>query len=192
MNSTCGNSKSSATAWLLWKIQMSSIERPSLRNFYQPRIKLNTNLTKTKEVTLSFCLLQLSHISHTQVCRHYYTVCQETIGFSLGKVIHCGWIKFHFVQKYYVQHQPPVAEGNFGHAPVYILRVLRAGTNVTASDRFWFWSWPPLLWRNFCRCLSSWRFFFSCRCCSFLCLLDTWEWGTQKWIGKNTTICPVW
>lgn len=65
-----------------------------------------------------------------------------------------------------------------GH-PVYILRVLRAGTKVT-SGRFWSWL---LLWRNFCRCLSSWRFFFSCLCCSFLCLLDTWAWG--KYFGTT-------
>lgn len=64
-----------------------------------------------------------------------------------------------------------------GHPSVYILRVLRAGTKVT-SGRFWSWL---LLWRNFCRCLSSWRFFFSCLCCSFLCLLDIWEWG--KYFG---------
>lgn len=29
-----------------------------------------------------------------------------------------------------------------------------------------------LLARNFCRCRSSWRRFFSCRCCSFFCLVD--------------------
>lgn len=52
---------------------------------------------------------------------------------------------------------------------VYILRVFRAGTKVT-SGRFWSWF---LLWITFCRCLSSWRFFFSCLCCSFLCLFDT-------------------
>lgn len=34
---------------------------------------------------------------------------------------------------------------------------------------------PLLLSRALCRCRSSWRFFFSSRCCSFLCLFVTFE-----------------
>lgn len=60
---------------------------------------------------------------------------------------------------------------------VYILRVFRAGTKVT-SGRFWSWF---LLWMTFCRCLSSWRFFFSCLCCSFLCLFDTYGMKKKIW-----------
>lgn len=177
--------------------QMSSIERPSLRSFYihQPGIELNQNSTKTQELVLFHSLFSTTctHLTHTNLQAPLY--CSQRNYRVLFRKSHPLWLnQISFCAKLYRQRQPPVAEiveGNFGHAVVYILRVLRAGTKVTASGRFWFWSWPPLLWRNFCRCLSSWRFFFSCRCCSFLCLLDTWEWTKQKWLCLNnfTQMC---
>lgn len=182
------------------KSQMSSIERglgsvvgrQDLRSFYihqhRPVIEPNQNPTKTLDVMLrrSLPFTTFTHLTHTHTSlqaplyrlqRNYRVLFRKSHPLWLNQIWLCA--------KLWGQRQPPVARiavGYFGHAPVYILRVLRAGTKVTASGRFWFWSWLPLLWRNFCRCLSSWRFFFSCRCCSFLCLLDTWEWGKQEWL----------
>lgn len=115
------------------------------------------------------------HVSHTRVYRAPLYHLQRDHRVFLWRS-HQPWqYRIRLCAKCRRRHQPKLTEVAlyyFGHVPVYILRVLKAGTKVTASGRFW--SWLPLLWRYFCLCLSSWRFFFSCRCCSFLCLLDTW------------------
>lgn len=153
-------------------------------NYYLP-IKYQTH--NPCHISLSFLLGNhtgahaQSHTPTREVAGTVITFPKKLKGFSFFflRKNHPMWL-WRLCAKHCHRHQPAVARVGgggviFGHAPVYILRVLRAGTKVTESGRFWFWSWPPLLWRTFCRCLSSWRFFFSCRCCSFFCLLDVWE-----------------
>lgn len=197
VNSICGNSKKkSSAAWDYLhgchekpdvqhrKGLGSVVGRPSLRSFYiqqhPPGIEQSQNPTKTLKVMFvhSPSFTTFTHLTHTSLQAPLYRL-QRNYRVLFRKRHQLWQNQIWLCAKLCGQRQPPVARvavGIFGHAPVYILRVLRAGTKVTASGRFWFWSWLPLLWRNFCRCLSSWRFFFSCRCCSFLCLLDTWEW----------------
>lgn len=48
-----------------------------------------------------------------------------------------------------------------------------------------------LLAKTFCRCLSSCLFFFSSRCCSFFCFLNTWE-GENKNKAESRHSVPSW
>lgn len=117
--------------------------------------------------------------SHTPYRRHY-TFAKKLKGYM--KVIQWDWDWFCV--------QNIVIHCFIWPCSVYILSVFRAGTRVTGSERFWFWSGVPLLWRTFCRCLSSCRFFFSKRCCSFLCLFEAWERCKKKqqesrWKGRT-------
>lgn len=196
VNSVCGKSKSPATQDYLHGCH----EKPDVQHrkglgsvvgrgdstYTDTNQVLNwtKNLIKTLKVMLfhSLSFTTFTHLTHTSLQAPLYRL-QRNYRILFRKS-HPLWLNLTLLcAKLCRSRQPPVATvavRYFGHAPVYILRVLRAGTKVTASGRFWFWSWLPLLWRNFCRCLSSWRFFFSCRSCSFLCLLDTWKWGKQN------------
>lgn len=54
-------------------------------------------------VTLS--LTTSTHLTHTRLQAPLYTLCKETTGLSLGKVIHCDRItKFDYVQNFVDSH----------------------------------------------------------------------------------------
>lgn len=82
----------------------------------------------------------LPHTCHTlKFAGHRYTICKETIEFSSGEVISLDSIESDCAKRRR-RHQPKLTEVALcylGHVPVYILRVLKAGTKVTASGRFW-------------------------------------------------------
>lgn len=150
------------------KSQMSSIVRglasmigkPGWRRIYVHQTEMNKTRGggDTENHALPFSL-QLSHSSHTQVCRHLLTINKDTMGFSSGeKQNEKSSSDLNRTMCKTLETASATSKSRntrlfLAMLPVYILRVLSAGTKVTASGRFW--SGLPLLWRNFCRCLSS-------------------------------------